>query len=97
MWHLICFNVIIYSFFLLDRYPCPHIMLIVGWWSSNPRTKSIGILHTVPLICLMRYVISPVFSYKPIFSYRSVYSPSLSSSLYATSYASIRWYMLSWM
>ena len=53
------------SFFILDRSPCLHSMLIVWWWIYNPITESIGILESVPLMCLMHYIISPVFSSCP--------------------------------
>ena len=55
----------ILSLFLLDWYPCTYSMLIFGLWSSNPRTEAIVTLDSVPLICLMRYIISHVFSSCP--------------------------------
>ena len=47
--------------FLLDRSQYTHKIIVV-WWSSNTITGSIGILDSVPLMCLMRYFISHVFS-----------------------------------
>ena len=38
------------SFFLFDRSPCNHTVLIVGWWCSSPWTDSTGTLDAVPLI-----------------------------------------------
>ena len=37
--------------FLFDLPPWPHIMIIIGWWCSKPRTEAIGILGSVPLLC----------------------------------------------
>ena len=50
------------------RFPFPHSMIIVCWWSYNPITEAIGILDSVPLMCLIRYIILPVFSSFPLYS-----------------------------
>ena len=55
-----------FSFFLLDRCMCLHSVLIVGWWSSNPRTEVIRALEYFPLVCLMRYVISYILRSCPL-------------------------------
>ena len=54
-------NKTIHPSFLLYRSPFPHRVLIVGCWSSNPRTEAIERLEYIPLIYLMGYFISHVF------------------------------------
>lgn len=61
------------SLFFLERSSCNHIMIIVGWWSSNTITESIQILYYVHIMGLICYVIYPVFSSRPL----SPTSPSL--------------------
>ena len=36
--------------FLFDRYTCPHIIIIVGWWCSSPLTEATGTLDYIPFI-----------------------------------------------
>ena len=36
-------------------------MVIVTWWSSNPRIEYIGTVESVPLLCEMYHIISPAF------------------------------------
>ena len=43
---------------LLKRSPCPHSMIIVGWWNSSPWIEATGTLYSVPLI------LSATFPYK---------------------------------
>ena len=50
-----------YLFFLLGHPPWPHIILIVVWWSSKPRTEAIGTLNSVPLLCYIGYLLPPAF------------------------------------
>ena len=53
------------SFFLFDQSPFPHRVLIIGWWSYNPRTEAIEKLESVPIMYLVSYWISQVFGYFP--------------------------------
>ena len=70
------FCLFLYSF-LLVLPPCLYSMLIVSWWSSNPRSQSIGTLDAVPILCQMHYIIySTSSSCAPSYPASPLYLPS---------------------
>ena len=44
-------------FFILDRPWWPHIMIMIGWWCSKPRTEATGTLGYVPILCFFTIVV----------------------------------------
>ena len=38
-----------FTFFLFDRLPCIHNVIIIGWWYYKYRTEATGALYYVPI------------------------------------------------
>ena len=57
-----------FLFILLERSPWLHIMIIIGWRCSKPRTYTIGTLSSVPLLCYISYHRTPCLQLLPFFS-----------------------------
>ena len=66
-------GVILVLLLLLGRPPCPHSMLIIGWWYFVPDTGALGY---VPLLCQVATLLRPALI--PIPSFLPAPFPSLS-------------------
>ena len=71
---------LLFFFLLLEQTLWPHIMRIIGWFSSKPRTEAIGTLGYVPLLCYIIYLNTPWLQILPVFSSCDASFLSLSSS-----------------